>query len=140
MNTAAPTWEDYWRSVGNETFRAARELAELSPRVCEVLSTYLRWDYDDGDEQADPDLRWNDLAEDVADVVNDPDNASGLEVAKVSTHEFRLLQMIASLTDRGYYFNLGDLAYLGSWERDALTILVEWASDGRLSVADQGRR
>lgn len=140
MNTtSAPTWEDYWRTVSNDKFLAVRELAELSPRVREILTGYIAWD-DDEDEEPEADLDWNTLAEDVADVLDDPDNAQDLEVGKVSQHEFRLLQMIASLTDRGYRFNLTDLAYLGSWERETLTILVEWASDGRYTVTPQGRR
>lgn len=41
--TTPPTWQDYWRTVGNETYLIAGELIELSPDVRRHFESYVRW-------------------------------------------------------------------------------------------------
>lgn len=38
-----PSWEDYWQTVGNETYLYARELIDLSPDVRAHFAGFIAW-------------------------------------------------------------------------------------------------
>lgn len=41
--TTPPTWDDYWATVGNETYLVARDLIEISPTIQRHFEHHLIW-------------------------------------------------------------------------------------------------
>lgn len=129
-------WGGYWSEVGNETYLAAKELCEISPRVRGFFErfitardvSHLLEEYGPNVKVDRWELDWNAAA---AQIDNDG----------MSSTENRLAHIVASLTayddpeeKKPHPVYMTELGYLGSWERDVWSILVNWATDGRLTV------
>ncbi len=144
-----PTLTELRRDVGSESWLAALALLDLSPAVANDAARFTSWARDDGrftytGEGEDrvstfhpsPDMDW---LEWVADV-----EARG---RGWSSTERRLYQVVASLTAAQPLQLEGVLDDMGSWQREVLDALVQWASGGnnrerpgRLAVVEAGHR
>lgn len=133
-------------SVGSEEWLAALALLDLSHAVGADAARFTVWSRDgghytyesDGDERVGtlhPDalMDWQAWTADV----DEQDRGW-------STTEWTLYELIAGLTTGRPLQLVGNLNSLGSWESDALGILINWASGGdqsrpgRLTVISEG--
>lgn len=125
-----PTLDQVRTGVGNEDLLAALALLDLSPAVAGDAARFTEWSRDG---------RYIPTTGDVDDVVLQPDPGLDWEawVADVdsrgrgwSSTEWRLYDLVAALAaDRPMQLK-GVLDGMNSWERDALAVLVQWASGG----------
>lgn len=130
-----PSLEQVRADVGNEEWLAALALVDLSPTLRASVAGYAEWtresgtyDVVDDDEglpgrggilTPNPVINWDAWVADV-------DQGRGW-----SSTEWRLFDLVAALVvDERTVKLRGVLDGLGSWETDALRILVEWASGG----------
>ena len=123
MNADAPTatadrWERYWSQVGNEQWLTARELLDLSARVRGVFTQFVT--PVTGAHRDRLRLDWDAAAEQV-------------EREGLSSTEYRLARLFLALTT-GRPVDLESLSCMGSWQDEVWRVLVEWATDGRLTT------
>jgi hypothetical protein len=132
--------------VGSEEWLTALALLDLPPVVADDAARYTEWSQGggrftyagEGDDRVstfhpDAEMDWEAW-------VNDVDQAG----RGWSSSEARLYELVTALTVSGRKVALvGVLDQLGSWERQALDILIQWASGGnnreypgRLTVAE----
>lgn len=128
-----PSLAQLREQVGSEEWLAALALLELSPAVRADAAQYTEWsrgggryvDDIEGGEQVrlfngNAQMDWEAWAADV------DESGRGW-----SSSEWRLFQLVAALTVRDRKVALlGVLNGLGSWEHNALDVLVQWASGG----------
>ncbi|WP_426566342.1 hypothetical protein ACPPVT_07300 [Angustibacter sp. McL0619] len=117
--TPAERWAAYWREVGNEEWLAARELIELCPRLWSLFAGYIEAT---GERPAGWWLDWPAAC------------AYGLDEAGLSGGEHRLAQVVAGLVLDDHPVRLYPLSITGSWSREKWRVLVEWGTDGELTV------
>ena len=129
---ARPTLTQLRDGIGNESWLAALALLDLSTPVALDAARFTGWSRDggrftrDGNDpngaavfHPDPEMDWDAWCADV--------DAEG---RGWSSTEKRLYQLVAALaTDRPVHLS-GVLDSLGSWQREVLRVLVEWASGG----------
>lgn len=141
LPTQAPTWEDYWATVGNETYLYARELIEISSSVRRHFAAHIAWrdevclvDGPGNDWVPDPDgWVWRDVDLDWAAA------AAAADDWAASSTERRLVNLVLSLvqptqeydsaadqTIGTRWFNARDLGDLGSWRNDVAEILARF--------------
>lgn len=132
MNTRTkPTWDDYWSTVGNETWLFVRELLDLTQSPKAHFAGFITRG-DDGE----PDLDWQAAAK-------------AADAWPCSSTERRMLDLVLSLVnpdedrvrrverdDDGYYdvwetvgtrkIDARDLGSLGSWRDDVASILARY--------------
>ena len=127
-----PTMRQVRASVGNEQWLAAFALLDLSPAVADDAARFTEWARHDGrftytgegeDEVStfhpDAQIDWD------AWVANVEGRGRGW-----SSTEFRLYELVAALVaDRPIKLR-GVVDAMGSWEREVLEIVVQWASGG----------
>ena len=128
-----PTLEHSTAEVGNEDWLAGLALLKLSPVLQIDAGRHTVWGtggryVDAPGEEAnlktrvflpDPEMDWAAWAADV------DDRGRGW-----SSTEWALFGLVAGLTVRDRQVSLREVFNMGSWEREALSILVEWASGG----------
>ena len=120
-----PTIEQVRNTVGSEEWLAAFALLDLSPAVRADAARYTGWARDDGrfadsgEFEPDPQIDWEAWVADVE------ETGRGW-----SSTERRLYQLIAALIGDRPLKLLGVLDGMGSWEREVLAIVVQWASGG----------
>lgn len=128
-----PTLAQLREDVGSEEWLAALALLELSPALAGDAAGFTEWSRDGGRFipagraedaaslfQPNPEMDW---AGWVADV---DDRGRGW-----SSTQARLFELVAALTVDGRQLSLvGVLDRMGSWEREVLAVLVQWASGG----------
>lgn len=129
-----PSLADVWASVGSEEWLAALALLDLSPVLIADAGRYAEWSRDgggtfsyegEGEDQVstfhpNPVMAWDAWVADV------DEQGRGW-----STTEWQLFDLIAALVVDGRALSLHNtLRGLGSWERQALDVLVGWASGG----------
>lgn len=127
-----PTVEQVRTSAGSEEWLAAFALLDLSPTVAADAARFTEWARDDGQ------FTYDGEGEDKVSTFH-PSEQMDWEawVASVeeqgrgwSSTESRLYQLIAALiADRPLKLP-GVLDAMGSWEREVLDIVVQWASGG----------
>ncbi len=118
--------------AGSEEWQAGLALLALSPALTANAARFTTWSdgggrYDytgEGEERVavftpNPGMDWAAWAADV------DEHGRGW-----SSTEWRLFELIAGITVRDRRVSLTEVFNLGSWEREALTIVVEWASGG----------
>lgn len=120
-------------SVGSESWLAAIALLDLSPQLANDAARFALWSRDSGAYSytgegenrvsifsPDAEMDWDARVDDV--------ERSG---RGWSSTESRLFDLITALVIDGRQIRLpGVLDSLGSWERPALDILIQWASGG----------
>jgi hypothetical protein len=144
---AAPTWEDYWAEVGNESWLCARELIELSSPVQGHFAQFIAW-HDDpcmadvpGEPSWEPGVPdpegwvWRELLLDWEGAARSADEWP------CSSTERRLLDLVLSLVqpdeerdwngDRWVaigtrMMDARDLGNMGSWRDDVADILCRY--------------
>ena len=120
------------REVGNESWLAALALLDLSPAVADDAARFTSWSRDagrytyegDGEDRVStfhPNSEMDWLAW-VADV---DERGRGW-----SSTETRLYLVVAALTANQPLQLIGVLDRMGTWERQVLDVLVQWASGG----------
>lgn len=109
-----PTWDELTEEVGSEQWLAAIRLLQLSPQVRNDAGQWLGYDDDR------PTIDWNEWIRDV------DEQGRGW-----SSTERCLFQLVAALVDSERKVQIaGLLDWMGSWQRQVLEVLVEWASGG----------
>lgn len=116
-----PTWEDYWKGIGNEDLLGAKGVIETNHRVKQVVSGYLEWQGDEDDRW--PHIEWDQFAKDVE-----------TNLASLSSTELAIAQVAAALaTFERRVVNLRALRFISQpqafWQS-----VVEWATEGEFQV------
>jgi hypothetical protein len=127
-----PTLAQLREQVGSEQWLAALALLELSPAVATDAAQFTSWSRDggrytyagEGEDRVgtfhpQPEMDWLAWVADVA--------ARG---RGWSSTESRLYQLVAALVGEQPLQLAGVLDNMGSWEREVLDVLVQWASGG----------
>lgn len=135
--TDPPSWADYWATVGNEDYLAARELAQVSDSIQAFLASFIRWDLDPVMVD-DPNDQMNSIPDPSGDlwcgVELDWEAAAASydEGLGYSSTEQRLLAIVLALVLEDRPLNIKrTLGYMGSWESEVWRILTEWGTGGR---------
>jgi hypothetical protein len=128
-----PTLAQLREQVGSEEWLAALALLDLSPAVANDAAGFTAWSRDSGR------FTYTGEGEDrVGTFHPQPEMDWETWVAKVdsagcgwSSTEMRLFELVAALTVVGRRVSLvGVLDRMGSWVREVLGVLVQWASGG----------
>ncbi|WP_426561380.1 hypothetical protein ACPPVT_14420 [Angustibacter sp. McL0619] len=123
-------WDAYWLTVGSEQYLAARELVELSSRLRTLFASFVRW--------VEPDPSWYEAGEQLPPGSWELDwetaTTYALTKAGLSGGERRLAAVVAALTTAGHTVQLDSLSIDGSWTQSMWRVLVEWGTDGALTV------
>lgn len=129
-----PTMEEVRAAVGNESWLAAFAMLDLSAAVANDAARFTQWARVDGS------YSYSGEGEDKVSTFHpDPQIDWDAWVASVETDgrgwsstEHRLYELVAALVaEEPKPVQLrGVLDSMGSWERDVLDILVQWASGG----------
>ena len=150
-----PTWEDYWSTVGNETYLYARELIDLSDDVRAHFAAHITW-HDEpvmvetpGAPSWDPGVPdpegwvWRDVDLDWQEA------AKSADAWAASSTQLRLLALVLSLVnpDEEHHYetlrdeegsweawvttgtrkiDARDLGSMGSWRDDVASILARY--------------
>lgn len=158
---ARPSWEDYWGTVGNETWLMVQELIELSPSVTAHFASYVEW-HDEPCRVPDPADPYNSIPDPEGWIDREADldwsaAAAAADQWPCSTTERYLLDLVLSLIqpdeehttevrrdDDGYYevtvtsgtrtFDMRNLGLFGSWQDEVAVILYEWMTGRRPQV------
>lgn len=127
-----PTLTELRREVGNEAWLAALALLDLSPALADDAALFTAWSRDggrytydgEGEDRVstfhpDTEMHWLAWAADVE------ERGRGW-----SSTENRLYAVVAALTADRPLRLTGVLDNMGSWQREVLDVLVQWASGG----------
>lgn len=127
-----PTLEQVRARVGSEEWLAGLALLALSPTLAGDAAGWTQWAANDGqytysgtgEERVGtfhptPLMQWDEWVADV------DERGRGW-----SSSEWRLSDLVAGITVAKRRVSLTEVFTLGSWEGDALAIVVEWASGG----------
>ncbi len=128
-----PSLAQVREGVGSEEWLAALALLDLSPAVAGDAEEFTLWSQDggqytyegEGEDRVgtfhpDAEMDWEAWVNDV------DEHGRGW-----SSTEHRIFELVAALTVRDRKVALvGVLDLLGSWEHEALTVLVQWATGG----------
>lgn len=129
MSTQATLWSEYWATVGNEEWLAARQLLGISARVRGFYACFLAevppFEADGASTELDTYRRELHLDWAAA--------AGRISEEGFSSTEYRLARLVAALTT-GEPISLEDLTRMGSWTARVWQTLVEWGTDGRATV------
>lgn len=141
--TTPPTWEEYWVTVGNENFRFARELIELSSSVRAHFAHFIDW-HDEPEYVDDPNAThsWEPSIPDPEGWVRRDANLDWRAAAKAadewpaSSTEQRLLDLVLAFvqpeeewdpdfqrTANTRLIDVRTLGLMGSWRDDVAAIL-----------------
>lgn len=131
-----PTLDQVRAFAGSEEWQAGLALLDLCPGLALNAARFTEWSdhggryvpTGDGEVQEvvfhpDPLMDWEAWAADVDDA------GRGW-----SSSEWRLFELIAGITIRERKVSLEEVFSFGSWEREALAIVVEWATGGNQGV------
>ncbi len=125
LGSRRPTFAQLRAGVGSEDWLAALALLDLSPAVARDAEQYTQWSeyggrYTDDSFQPNAEMDWEAWVADV------DEHGRGW-----SSTEWRLFELVAALVIAERKLALrGTLDAMGSWERQVLDVIVQWASGG----------